>query len=253
MIWFVLYWNRKKEPDGGNNMDSHFQSWLEEEIQWYRKNNRPVRRKLIRVAAGVAVFIELLFGAFGLFRDKIIALPYYFGWGFLLILFSCVPYLAVSLYRLRPKMQAKLLYRAMKETLTKEEQGQFASEMAAGFSHPECSVEYCLPNSGLKHAARFALTEHYAFQEGGDFPPVAVHLENLEKITFGEVYDQNGETGTKRRRNIPSALFAVDFWNRSKNEGNSVKKVMFFPHEAVYTSVIRLLEKHAQTALLLKR
>ena len=48
----------------------------------------------------------------------------------------------------------------------------------------------------------------------------------------------------KGGENIPSALFEVDFWNRGKKEGDfGQESDVFSPHEAVYTSVIRLLEK----------
>ena len=76
---------------GEIGMDFIYKNWLEEEIKWHKRNNRSVKKRVFRIAVGIAVFIELLFGALGILGNEISLLPYYLSAGAVFVLLSCVP------------------------------------------------------------------------------------------------------------------------------------------------------------------
>ncbi len=246
---------RRENLMGEIGMDFVYKNWLEEEIKWHKRNNRSVKKRVFRIAVGIAVFIELLFGALGILGNEISLLPYYLSAGAVFVLLSCVPYLTVTLCALRPKRQIKLLCRAADELdLSPEDRKQFANEMEMGLRVPQKTqnIEYHLPNFSAGRMARFVLTEHYAFQEGGNLFPVAVSLQEVSSISCYEISQQERGLGTEKRKKVPSAVFAVAFQMKRGRQNEIYERRMFFPDETVLNSVLCLLKGREDIGNLLR-
>lgn len=197
-----------------------YKEWLKEEKKWigkYRKRTfRKVCLKVVPITLGgmallFGVMMALDGGGKEAFFEGAIG-------GIMIGLFPVLFYLLFFWFGLRPGNYAWLIQHNVEELgLTESEQELLGGEMLRAFQEPNSVIEFEMVGPKVNHTpARFVLTPHFAFLEGGSPYSILVRLSDIAWIQSGEEEKTAVKHGTKINTHYSFTLYNIGFYKKER-------------------------------------
>lgn len=197
-----------------------YKEWLKEEKKWIGKySKRTLRNSCLKVVPITLGGMALLFGAM-MALDGGGKEAFFEGamGGIIIGLFPVLFYLLILWIGLRPGRYARLIQRNVRELgLTESEQELLGGEMLKAFQEPNNIIEFEMVGPNVNHTpARFILTPHFAFLEGGSPYSILVRLSDIAWIQSGKEKKTAVKHGANTNTHYSFTLYSIGFYRKER-------------------------------------
>lgn len=235
--------------------ESFYQTWLNQEAAWigaYCKRTR--RNSVFKIIPATLLLLALLFAGFALLNDGGVEGAIWGAVGGLVCGFIiCALFLLILLLFLHPSRYVGELMHSVDELdLTEREREKLGEEMLAALADPTCVYSFKMKGPGSGGAkstpARFLLTPHYAFLEGGTPYANLVRLSDIAEVKPSFQRDFAADrvaANTKIYRRV--TIYTIGFYRKDRFDrgltGNDLPdEAMGFFQETIRDNVLNMLK-----------
>ena len=199
---------------------NYYEKWLKSEKEWIDVYCKKTRNMLLFVVTPlVLVVLTVLFGAIQLadgggMGEFIVGA----AGGLMRGIFICIIYLLIMQPNLRPGKYSKKIDKNVKRLgLSDAEKEQLGKEMLEVDERHKISFKMTGPKSNGT-PARFVLTPHYAFLEGGSPYSILIRLCDIAEIRPSQEQKNTVTYGAKTKTYYNFTLYTIGFYRKDRAE-----------------------------------
>lgn len=235
--------------------ESFYQTWLNREAAWigaYCKRTR--RNSVFKIIPATLLLLALLFAGFALLNGGGIEEAAIGALGGLVCGFIvCALFLLILLLFLRPsRFIGELMHSVDDLGLNERERDELGKEMLAALEDSRHVFSFKMigpgPNGAKSTPARFILTPHYAFLEGGSPYANLVRLSDIAEVKPGSQRDfiaDRPAANTKLYRKV--TIYTIGFYRKDRFDRGLVDEdlpdeAMGFFQEDIRDNVLNMLK-----------
>lgn len=232
-------------------MDIYYKSWLETEKEWIREYKRVlIKKSFLQTIPKIVIFLGILFGVLGIISGGSVKsiLTGLFG-GVVTGIFISVFYLLHLMSGLRTGKFLDLIKSAVKEQgMDGTELSILGHEMLEADNSSWRKLSFVMAGPGSNDTpARFKVTPHFAFLEGGAPYAILVRLTDEVRIEPGQEEKTTVVKGSRTGRRQKFTLYTIGFYLDSKKDNKELPdQAMGFFSREIRDQVLDLLKRNAE-------